>query len=97
MDNTYLLALMASCQYGATDLRTQILNQQTNLQCATLEMQLDSLRQQVNAYGVTEIYGGCEVRPIGYIHNNYLTKTNCVNCGAPLKRHLCEYCGTNNI
>ena len=23
-----------------------------------------------------------------------MTRTNCVNCGAPLHGHICEYCGT---
>ena len=23
-----------------------------------------------------------------------MTRTNCVNCGAPLHGHVCEYCGT---
>ena len=33
-----------------------------------------------------------------YMPNNigkiYDTLTNCKNCGAPLRAHVCEYCGT---
>lgn len=82
--------------YGQMSLEQWIMQNQMQMQNATLEMQLNSLRQCLN-YNVTEIYGGWETNPIGYTYTTPLTKTNCVNCGAPLKNHICEYCGTNNI
>lgn len=59
------------------------------------QYQLDIMRQQLNAYDCCEIYGGFNPKPIAIVEP--LKKTNCINCGAPLKYHLCEYCGTNNI
>ena len=71
---------------------------QSQQQCSTLQQQqyqLEIMQQQLNAYGCCEIYGGFNPKPIAIIEP--LKRTNCINCGAPLKYHLCEYCGTNNI
>ena len=77
-------------------LREQILESQTQMQYNIRQQQLNLMKQQLDTYGVTELYGGSKIKPIGYIYNTPQIKTNCVNCGAPLKSCLCEYCGTKN-
>ena len=45
----------------------------------------------------TNIYAGWTYNPVATLPAHPPEKTNCVNCGAPLKgKHKCEYCDTYN-
>lgn len=84
---TQMLENMIAC-----NTHTQILKNQNNDSC--------KLCPPVYETNTPNIYGGWSsypVYPMGTISPEPPLKSNCVNCGAPLKgKHTCEYCETYN-
>ena len=85
-----------------TLLAMQLSQLQTNLQSDII---MERIRQQTNAYGVEPAYSwhmnpsydwSVMAMPKECCYSGP-KKTNCCNCGAPLKWQRCEYCGTLNI